>query len=195
MTPVTATASTSSVDLSTMDVNTAMLFVMIGHVDAIEDAIMEYLQKVQYENDQMALLNKATNLLNTIYGAFGSDQSKTYKDKYGTNNQPMYDANNALKDAQAVVFDASQKGPLSSAYNANDPTTYWLGGLKDTNTGYEIQQAITSLNNLVTEISNAQQIDMINLQSMSNQRDEVYNILTNWVKAVHDTDMKVTNNI
>lgn len=188
-----AATSSSSVDVYSMDVETAMLIVMIGRTDALDDTLRVYMDKIQSQNDQMALLNECLKQLNNILAKYGSSDTAKYSDSsvYGANNQPMYDANEALKAANVQPFVSTQNGPLDPLKGGGT----WPGGLVSTNVKGDVNAAITTINNLVTEISNNQQIDMINLQSTSNKRDESYNIMTNWIKSIHESLTRIANNI
>ena len=64
-----------------------------------------------------------------------------------------------------------------------------------TTKGSELQPAIDSLNNMITSLSNQQQIDMVNLQGLSNKRDECYSIMTDWVKKIDDNRASIVRNI
>lgn len=187
------TSSSSSIDVYSMDVETAMLIVMIGRTDALDDTLRVYMDKIQDQNDQMALLNECLKQLNNILAKYGSNDTAKYSNSavFGTNNQPMYDANEALQHANVQPFSSTQNGPLDPKNGGGT----WPGGLISDNVKGDVNAAITTINNLVTEISNNQQIDMINLQSISNKRDESYNIMTNWIKSIHESLTRIANNI
>lgn len=189
MSAVNPTSSAASIDVWSMDVETAMLVVQVNRADAIDESLFNYMDMIQWQTDQMSYLNNAVNELINVKQKFGtSSDDKTYATVYGSDNTQLFAVNDALKTANAAPFPSTNPGPTSDG-------GIWPGGMLTTTKGSELQPAIDSLNNMITSLSNQQQIDMVNLQGLSNKRDECYSIMTDWVKKIDDNRASIVRNI
>ena len=62
----------------------------------------------------------------------------------------------------------------------------------------KIAEAKAGMDNLKTEIdslSNSQQMDMLRLQSLSNKRNEAFDLMTNFIKKMQDSRSSITSNM
>lgn len=59
----------------------------------------------------------------------------------------------------------------------------------------EIQNKITSLKSQMDDISNSQQMDMLRLQSLSNKRNEAFDLMTNFIKKQQDSRSSIIGNM
>lgn len=60
---------------------------------------------------------------------------------------------------------------------------------------HEIDTMITTLKARVDNASNSQQMDMLRLQSLSNKRNEAFDIMTNFVKKMQDSRSSIIGNM
>ncbi len=181
-----------NIDIYSSPVEVAMMVVMANRTKSLDNSLRVYMSTVQMQNKQTAELNEVQRMLNNILSIFGSDESGTIQNitaAKGIDWYVIYQVNVAMKNAGLILFPVSPAGPLDTSW------TPYPGGMPLQAIKSQVSAAITNLNNLVTDIGNNQQLTMINLQSTSNKRDEAFNMLTNWLKAVHDSMSRISSNV
>lgn len=57
------------------------------------------------------------------------------------------------------------------------------------------QAAVQTLKGQIDTISNSQQMDMLRLQSMSNKRNEAFDLMTNFIKKMQDSRSSIIGNM
>ncbi|WP_427180993.1 hypothetical protein [Paenibacillus sp. TC-CSREp1] len=118
-------SSLSSVDISSMDIETAMMMVQQERSKLLESQLQSQIQVVQQRNQQIAELN-------------------------------------------AQLQAAQQRGD---------------------------QAAVQSLKGQIDALSNSQQMDMLRLQSLSNKRNEAFDLMTNFIKKMQDSRSSIIGNM
>ncbi|MBS7777599.1 hypothetical protein [Acidovorax sp. CCYZU-2555] len=58
----------------------------------------------------------------------------------------------------------------------------------------ELEKAIENLKSMIDTHSNSQQMDMLRLQSLSNKRNEAFDVMTNFVKKMQDSRSSIVGN-
>ncbi|MCK6077751.1 hypothetical protein KZX70_23155 [Paenibacillus silvae] len=118
-------SSLSSVDISSMDIETAMMMVQQERSKLLESQLQSQIQVVQQRNQQIAELN-------------------------------------------AQLQAAQQRGD---------------------------QAAVQSLKGQIDALSNSQQMDMLRLQSLTNKRNEAFDLMTNFIKKMQDSRSSIIGNM
>ncbi|MBB6022524.1 DNA-binding protein H-NS [Paenibacillus sp. JGP012] len=118
-------SSLSNVDISSMDIETALMMVQQERSKLLESQLQSQIQVVQQRNQQIAELN-------------------------------------------AQLQAAQQRGD---------------------------QVAVQSLKGQIDALSNSQQMDMLRLQSLSNKRNEAFDLMTNFIKKMQDSRSSIIGNM
>lgn len=118
-------SSLSSVDISSMDIETALMMVQQERSRLLEAQLQSQIQVVQQRNQQIAELS-------------------------------------------AQLQAAQQRGD---------------------------QVAVQSLKGQIDALSNSQQMDMLRLQSLSNKRNEAFDLMTNFIKKMQDSRSSIIGNM
>lgn len=118
-------SSLSSVNISSMDIETALMMVQQERTKLLDAQLQAQIQEVQNRNQQIADLN-------------------------------------------AKLQVAQQNGD---------------------------QAAVQTLKGQIDAISNSQQMDMLRLQSMSNKRNEAFDLMTNFIKKMQDSRSSIIGNM
>ncbi|WP_145336072.1 hypothetical protein [Paenibacillus xylanexedens] len=118
-------SSLSSVDISSMDIETALMMVQQERAKLLDAQLQVQIQAVQNRNQQIADLN-------------------------------------------AKLQVAQQNGD---------------------------QAAVQTLKAQIDALSNSQQMDMLRLQSMSNKRNEAFDLMTNFIKKMQDSRSSIIGNM
>ncbi|WP_042478512.1 hypothetical protein [Bacillus ndiopicus] len=59
----------------------------------------------------------------------------------------------------------------------------------------ELEKQINDLKGQIDSLGNSQQMDMLRLQSMSNKRNEAFDVMTNFVKKMQDSRSSILGNM
>ena len=65
----------------------------------------------------------------------------------------------------------------------------------DTTDKGKLEKAIENLKSMIDTQSNSQQMDMLRLQSLSNKRNEAFEVMTNFVKKMQDSRSSIASNL
>lgn len=105
-------------------------------------------------------------------------------------NQLSADLNSVLTGA-AVDGKFTISGDLASKLNAEG-----LGDASKTEyTADELSQAIQQIRSKMDSESNSQQMDMLRLQSMTNKRNEAFDVMSNFIKKMEDSRSSIIGNM
>ena len=69
------------------------------------------------------------------------------------------------------------------------------GGIRGFTTKGDLEAMITKVKGMIDGESNSQQMDMLRLQSMSNKRNEAFDVMTNFVKKMQDSRSSIIGNM
>jgi hypothetical protein len=162
----------NSIDISGMDLETALMAVQSNRANQLEDQLKSQIQSVQNKNDQISKLN-------TLLGSLNAAAAKVTGDK-------------ATDSAKISSADASAIQTAASAAGATLPSE--LQGSAGANKG-QLDAYVQSVKSQIDSLSNTQQMDMLRLQSLSNKRNEAYDIMTNFVKTMSDKKSAIIGNM
>jgi hypothetical protein len=70
-----------------------------------------------------------------------------------------------------------------------------ISSIKNSYSMAEINSIITSLRVKIDSMNNSQQMDMLRLQSMSNKRNEAFDVMTNFIKKMQDSRSFIIGNM
>ena len=197
--------SVNGMDLSSMDLETAMMAVQSQRTQLLDAQLADQIKAVQSRNDQIAKLNNVLSELTKAQGAFSGDSATgTIKDwgkeKVANIEIPLNDAIRAA-GVDDLGF-TSRQGRIS--VDANHPKTDDYPGhvlsaapniFQGATTKGEVDAAITKVKGLIDAQSNSQQMDMLRLQSLSNKRNEAFDVMTNFVKKMQDSRSSIVGNM
>jgi len=198
MADVNPTASAGGVvplNLQGMDIETMLMAVQSQRAQMLDDQIKTQLQGVQDRNDQIARLNTVLSTLTAMQNNFPSDAKPNAK--FGGSPPWTFEknANDALKAAGITDLGFTH----ASAEGYSDSTgwfkTNMAGRVNSATTKAEIDTAITTIKGQIDSASNSQQMDMLRLQSLTNKRNEAYDIMTNFVKKMQDARSSIIANM
>jgi len=197
--------SVNGMDLSSMDLETAMMAVQSQRTQLLDSQLADQIKAVQARNDQIANLNNVLSGLTKAQGAFsGNSATDTIKDwgkeKVANIEIPLNDA--IQKAGITDLGFTPRKGRIST--DANHPKTDDYPGhvLKEApnifqgaTTKGEVDAAITKIKGMIDTQTNSQQMDMLRLQSLSNKRNESFDVMTNFVKKMQDSRSSIVGNM
>lgn len=193
-------SSVATVNLQSMDIETAMLAVQSERVRLLDSQLQTQIQEVQNRNVMIGKLNNVLNALNAAAGQFKAGAS-------GTDTIPDWD-NEKVKAIEIPLNDAiaaagvgdleftARDGRVS---NPSDPMGTILPAatnvMQGATTKGEIDSAINKVKGMIDAAGNTQQIDMLRLQSLTNKRNEAFDIMTNFVKKMQDSRSSILGNM
>ena len=195
--------SVNGMDLASMDIETAMMAVQSQRTQLLDTQLANQIKAVQSRNDQIAKLNDALAKLTGMeqyYDSSGTSGFKGDGTAWGGNTGRNYDdfvkqvegpLNTSLKNAGIDDLGwGNSTGQMSRGDFKTGPAV-WGGGLKHG----DITAAITKVKGLIDAQSNSQQMDMLRLQSLSNKRNEAFDVMTNFVKKMQDSRSSIIGNM
>ncbi|MET1175437.1 hypothetical protein [Paenibacillus amylolyticus] len=99
-----------------------------------------------------------------------------------------------VQQERAKLLDAQLQSQIQEVQNRNQL-------IADLNSQLQIAQqngdeaAVQKLKGQIDAASNSQQMDMLRLQSMSNKRNEAFDVMTNFVKKMQDSRSSIIGNM
>ena len=201
-----------------MDIESMLMAVQSNRVNLLEEQLMGELKNVQAKNKQIATLNEKLTVL-TGASQLAYADNKTSSDATLTEAQitalgkmpqvPTWEV--TLVDGTTIQVDEGGKNQAeyykgknwafrSDDYSGdkgitsivdkgiqNDPTVLANKG--------ELDHAITELKGQVDSMGSTQQMDMLRLQSLSNKRNEAFDLMTNFMKKFADKRDAIIGNM
>ncbi|MGG4343335.1 hypothetical protein [Paenibacillus lautus] len=152
----------------------------IGQIDFSSMDIETALMTVQQQRTQML----DTQLNNQI-----QDVQKR-NEEIAKKNDTMAGINGALAGESA-----------NGQYSISDDLAAKLAaeGIADASkkeyTAEELKQATEKLKGSIDNLSNSQQMDMLQLQSMTNKRNEAFDVMSNFIKKMEDSRSSIIGNM
>ncbi|NMK47575.1 hypothetical protein [Achromobacter sp. Bel] len=180
----------ASMNLASMDIETALMMVQSERTKLLDAQLQTQIQEVQNRNALMGELNTLLSSLNALLGQFPSDAKGTDKLESSDRNQAL--ATDAAKQAFKLGQDPSPISAIAIKDAAGNVTGATVTGLP---TRSEVDAAITKVKGQVDAAGNSQQMDMLRLQSMSNKRNEAFDVMTNFVKKMQDSRASIIGNM
>lgn len=155
----------AGINVQGMDLETAMMAVQADRANLLEQQLKDQVASVQARNDQIAKLN---TLLAALQGLLAS-------------------LDGAEKSSRTLAsFSDAQKAQVKSLTDAVGVT------LQATD---KVSDLVTQLKGRLDELSSSQQMDMLRLQSLSNKRNEAFDVMTNFIKKMQDSRSSIVGNM
>lgn len=164
----TGNFSVSASQIQALDIETALMAIQNGRASLLEDQLKSQLDDVKARNENISNLNQALSAGRTLSGSLGTKDDQKIE-KTGKNKEEW---NNFEKLATAFGIDTS----------------------KVTNKA-QLDKAIENLKSKIDGESNSQQMDMLRLQSLSNKRNEAFDVMTNFIKKMQDSRSSIIGNM
>lgn len=167
----------STPSIQNMDLETAMMAVQSHRANQLEAQLKDQIASVQAKNEQIAKLNTVLGKLNELVAKFPPDAKADAKAKFTDEERA------ALKSAvdHAGMTEQDLFGGNFLSINAESKSKF--------------DMAITSLKGSIDSLSNTQQMDMLRLQSLSNKRNEAFDVMTNFLKKMQDNRSAIIGNM
>lgn len=166
-------AGLTAQQLQGMDLETAMMAVQSQRANLLETQLKSQIESIQTRNAQVARLNQALGSLNKI--AAGLSRDLKAGDRLPPNAPLWTEANGYLKEAGVAPFAPGELGAST--------------------TRGQLDGAIQQLKSQIDSLSNSQQMDMLRLQSLSNKRNEAFEVMTNFIKKMQDSRSAIIGNM
>lgn len=178
-----AAVQVTAANIQGMDLETAMMAVQSNRANLLETQLKDQISSVQAKNDQVASLNAALSQVNVLVARFdASATATTTLDSKSGGAGVKASERTALGDVlKATGFKLSvDTSVASSLYKV--PKSEWDG-------------LVASLKGSIDSLSNTQQMDMLRLQSMSNKRNEAFDVMSNFIKKMQDSRSSILGNM
>ncbi|MBF6621793.1 MAG: ABC transporter substrate-binding protein, partial [Patulibacter sp.] len=169
----------SALTLDSMDIETALMMVQQERTRLLDAQLRAQIQEVQNRNEQVKRLNHVLARLHTILARFsGAPAAGARLDASGPADQYAADV-----------------GALRAAIGEADITLDDLGTDAGSWTKGALDAAVTRVKGMIDAAGNSQQMDMLRLQSMSNKRNEAFDVMTNFIKKMQESRASIIGNI
>ncbi|TCB71333.1 filamentous hemagglutinin N-terminal domain-containing protein [Acinetobacter sp. ANC 4216] len=164
----------SPINLSGMDLESALMAVQSQRANLLESQLRDQMAGVQARNEQIGKLNTTLNSLQALLAIFSTTQ-KSIQLTAGSNIDKLFQK---LKvDAQSAGVDI---GSLLKGNILNKA---------------DIEALQAGIKGQIDSASNSQQMDMLRLQSLTNKRNEAFDVMTNFIKKMQDSRSSIIGNM
>ena len=199
------TTNVNMQNIQSMDIETALMMVQSERTKLLDSQLQTQIQEVQNRNEQVAKLNTVLSALNTaigqISGTAATDVAKDWpSERAGNGEVPLNDAIAAagITDLGFTanigvrhVIGADGKPTAATEIVRNNPA---IMSAPSTPRG-QLEAALTKVKGMIDAAGNSQQMDMLRLQSMSNKRNEAFDVMTNFVKKMQESRSSIIGNM
>jgi ABC-type branched-subunit amino acid transport system substrate-binding protein len=167
-------------NIQSMDIEAALMMVQSERTKLLDAQLLAQIQAVQNRNDQVARLNAVLSVLNQLLSPF-PQEAKATETATRFPGPP-----NAL---------GANWTALAAAVKDAGITDLGLPGSVDGLTRSDLDAAIVKVKGMIDAAGNSQQMDMLRLQSMSNKRNEAFDVMTNFVKKMQESRSSIIGNM
>ena len=157
----------SNISVQGMDLETAMMAVQSQRANLLETQLKDQIEAVKNRNSDIARLNEVLAAARVLQGKFAGDAK----------------AGDGIPEGGAA-----EKATLDAACGSAKVTVPY--GNKG-----ELDKTVENLKSMIDSQSNSQQMDMLRLQSLSNKRNEAFDLMTNFVKKMQDSRSSIIGNM
>lgn len=154
-----------TINVSSVDIETAIMAVQGERAKLMEQQLRDQIKSVQDRNDQLTKLNDAQSKLSEVQADLQADAQT---------NQGIND------DQKEVLKKAMEEVGLNTKLPENKG---------------ELDALRSQLKSQIDAQSSSQQMDMLRLQSLSNKRNEAFDVMTNFVKKMQDSRSSIIGNM
>ncbi|MFA5487770.1 MAG: hypothetical protein WC284_01015 [Candidimonas sp.] len=183
--------SVTSLSADALDIETLLLSVQSDRARLLDTQLA---QQIDLIKDRNAKVDKLNNLLTSL-----TDLSKLYGSTDGTAKLEDQKGWKDLSDTQKK--EAKEK--LDAALKETGLTMADLAGAQgaiDTNnmgkiTLGQVTVAVEKTRGMIDSLNNTQQMETLRMQSLSNKRNEAYDLMTNFIKKMQDNRSGIISNM
>jgi hypothetical protein len=171
-----------AINLQGMNLEAALMAVQTDRAKLLETQLKTQISEVQSRNDQVAKLNSALGNLNRLAALVpeGARQS--------------LDA--AKAQAPYAGWIAAHRAAYRTQPTVVEPNyQQTIAELDAMTTRGELDVVVSKLKVQIDNLGNSQQMDMLRLQSLSNKRNEAFEIMTNFIKKMADSRASILGNM
>jgi len=193
----------SAEHIQSMDLETAMLAVQSNRANLLETQLKDQIASVQAKNEQISKLNALMGTLNAVAAKFktqssaGDTLAKQYNDKDELKNRAdnlKGTLNDHLAAAGIKPLDLMPSGKHEVKDSKGNKTGAVTFDINTVSKG-ELEGVIAQLKGNIDSMSNTQQMDMLRLQSLSNKRNEAFDLMSNFIKKMQDSRSSILGNM
>lgn len=184
-------AGIGQIDLSSMDIETALMMVQSQRVTMLDAQLKDQIEEVQKRNELTGKLNEMQGELNKLKAELKSDAKPG--DKIPDNDKMKEIALNYARTAAALGMSTDPVGATVVVKPDGSKEVTLNKEWRPDKAGLE--QGLAGLKSQLDTASNSQQMDMLRLQSMSNKRNEAFDVMTNFIKKMQDSRSSIIGNM
>ncbi|MFD0694411.1 hypothetical protein ACFQZT_09935 [Paenibacillus sp. GCM10027628] len=160
----------------------------VGNIQGAAGTVNINVQSMDLETAMMAVQSNRANLL--------EEQLKTQIEEVQKKNKQIASLNDLLAALKSIrpanANDAvALSADITSKFAAAGVTAPTAAKLKQG----EIDKQMDTIRGQIDSMSNSQQMDMLRLQSLSNKRNEAFDLMTNFIKKMADSRSSVIGNM
>jgi len=159
-------------DLAGMDLETALMAVQSQRAQLLEGQLKSQIEEVQKRNE-------ATQHLNTFLTALNHE---------GAAKEPHISLTDKIDDSKP---DSPTWGDKLKEFGIEQANIDKNGSLD----AKEIAAAADLLKGKIDSLNSSQQMDMLRLQSLTNKRNEAFDVMTNFIKKMQDSRSSIIGNM
>jgi hypothetical protein len=195
----------SNVNIQSMDIETALMMVQGQRTQLLDNQLTSQIQEVQNRNNQISKLNDVLAGLNAAQAMFAGDAKPDAKlgDTQGWKDESVNAAyptersmNTAMLNADINLgLTSAADGALTNSKNADGSEVRVDGGIRGMTTKSQVDAAIAKVKGMIDSAGNSQQMDMLRLQSLTNKRNEAFDVMTNFVKKMQESRSSIIGNM
>jgi chaperonin cofactor prefoldin len=163
-------------NIQSMDLETAMMAVQSQRVILLEEQLKTQISQVQTRNDNIDSLNGAIKTFDAIGAALNGNQTATTTTKVPGQESTL---GSAIKTLEALGIEPGKLQDFAKGDFNKD----------------ELSELASITKSYVDSAGNVQQMDMLRLQSLSNKRNEAFDVMTNFVKKMQDSRSSIIGNM
>lgn len=163
--------------LDSMDIETALMMVQQERTRLLDAQLQTQIQQVQNRNEQVKRLNVVLSGLNAVVAKIADTWAGARLDASGPADRYAADVD-ALR---AAIGEAGITLDLGTDAGS------WTKGALDA--------AVTQVKGMIDAAGNSQQMDMLRLQSMSNKRNEAFDVMAAFVKKMQESRASIIGNM
>jgi hypothetical protein len=168
-----AVPGAGQLNVAGMDIETALMMVQGERTRLLDEALKAQIGEVQNRNARVADLNEGLAFLNHTRDSAQRDHGTVDVDQ-----KVMF------RDQETTVGEVAKQFGVSDAALADGVLSV-----------SELEQGISNTKSGIDSATNSQQMDMLRLQSMSNKRNEAFEVMTNFVKKMQESRSSIIGNM
>jgi hypothetical protein len=214
----------NAIDVRGLDLESALMAVQSNRANVLETQLKDQIAAVQAKNEKISRLNQLLGAMNKAAASFPSDAKAGDKVDFSSYAEEInsaaesagitlppdlkiqkgswevkyLDGTRATVDAAGKARAEKQKvGNFGIGFASNGKSVVSIKELQaEINpTKGKVDGFIQQLKSQIDSLSNSQQMDMLRLQSLSNKRNEAFEIMTNFVKKMQDNRSSIVGNM